>query len=178
MSHFNKRTSRFVPNAMIVLLFNPRTSGSCFNTNTSLRSFAFQLQLDPVSSVVTKLICSDTNCSVYNLGYHTYYDTNSWEIRDPHCRPQARHEIDHLEHTRWILKDIRRTNNLTWFGSNLAYVHEERTWESFMNKVDTNRSNFPLDDTRVFTFPLNLRLNYKSIPSPCSFTLLLSFLSI
>ena len=28
-----------------------------------------------------KLICSDTNCCVHNPGYHTYYDTNSWEIR-------------------------------------------------------------------------------------------------
>ena len=93
---------------------------------------------------------------------------------DPHRRPQARHEIDYLEHTRRILKDIRRrTHNLTWFGPNLAYVHGEKTWESFTNKLDTKRYNLPLDDTRVFTFHLNLRLNYKSIPSlytpsPCS----------
>ena len=31
--------------------------------------------------VVTKLIYSDTNCCVHKPGYHTYYDTNSWEIR-------------------------------------------------------------------------------------------------
>ena len=56
---------------------------------------------------------------------------------DPHRRPQARHEIDYLEHTRRILKYIRKTHNLTWFGPNLAYVYRERTWESFINKVDT-----------------------------------------
>jgi len=114
--------------------------------------------------VVTKLICFDTNSCVHNPGYHSYYYTNSWEIRDPHRRPQARHEIDYLEHTRWILKDIRRrTHNLTWFNPNLAYVHRERTWENFINKLDTKRSNIPLDDTRVFTFFLNLCLDYKSI---------------
>ena len=116
----------------------------------------------------------DTNYCVHNPGYHTYYDTNSWEIRDPHRRPQARHKIDYLEHTRWILKNIwRRTHNLTWFDPNLAYIHRERTWERFINKLDTKRSNFPLDDTRAFAFPLNLRLDYKIIPSlytllPCS----------
>ena len=60
-----------------------------------------------------------------------------------------------------------------WFGPNLAYSYGERTWESFINKLGTKRSNFPLDDTRVFVFPLNPRLDYKSIPtlytlSPCS----------
>jgi len=124
--------------------------------------------------VVTELICSDTNCCVHNPGYHIYYDTNSWEIRDLHRWPQARHKIDYLEHTRWRLKDIRRrTHNLTWVGPNLAYVHGERIWENFINKLDTKKSNIPLDDTRVFTFPLNLRLDYKNIPSlftpsPCS----------
>ena len=28
--------------------------------------------------------------------------------------------------------------------------------ESFINKLDTKRSNLPLDDAKVFTFPLNL----------------------
>ena len=80
----------------------------------------------------------------------------------------------YLEHTRWILKVIRRrTHNLTWYGSNLAYVHGERTWKSFINNLDKKRSNLPLDDTRVFTFPLSLPLDNKSIhsfypPSPCS----------
>ena len=80
-------------------------------------------------------------------------------FEDPHRRPQARHEIDYLEHTRWILIDIR-THNLTWFGPNLAYVHRERTWESFINKLDTKRFNLSLDNTSV-----NLWLDYKSIPS-------------
>ena len=85
---------------------------------------------------------------------------------DPHRRPQARHEIDYLEHTRWILKDIRRrTYNLTWFGPNLAHVHEERTWEGFINKLDTKKSSPLLDDTRVFIFSLNLRLDCESISS-------------
>jgi len=35
----------------------------------------------------------------------------------------------------------------------------------FINKLDMNRSNFPLDLIRVFTFLLNLDLDYKSIPS-------------
>jgi len=34
-----------------------------------------------------------------------------------------------------------------------------------INKLDTKRSKLPLDDARVFTFPLNLRVDYKSIPS-------------
>ena len=42
---------------------------------------------------------------------------------------------------------------------------EEVIWESFINKLDTKRSNLPLDNTRVFTFSLNLHLDYKSIPS-------------
>ena len=47
---------------------------------------------------------------------------------DPHRWPQARHEIEYLEHTRWILKDSRkRTHNLTWLAPNLAYVHGERS---------------------------------------------------
>ena len=91
-----------------------------------------------------------------------------------HWQPQARHKIDYLKHTRWIIKDTwRRTHNLMWFGPNLAYVLGERTWESFINKLDIKRSNISLDDTRIFAFPLNLRLNYKNIPSlyahsPCS----------
>ena len=82
---------------------------------------------------------------------------------NPHWWPQARHEIDYLEHTRWILKDTRRTHNLTWFDPNLIYVHKERTWESFINKLDAKRFNLPLDDTRVFTFPLNLYPDYKNV---------------
>jgi len=80
----------------------------------------------------------------------------------------------YLERTRWILKVIRRrTHNLTWYGSNLAYVYGERTWKSFINNLNKKRSNLLRDDTRVFTFPLSLPLNYKSIhsfyaPSPCS----------
>ena len=39
-------------------------------------------------------------------------------------------------------------------------------------------TNLPLDATRVFTFHLNLALNYKSITfSLCTFNLLLSFLA-
>ena len=116
--------------------------------------------------VVTKLIYSYTNYCVHNLGYHTYYDINSWEIRDRHRRPQACHEIDYVKHTRWILKDIRRrTYNLTRFDPNLTYVHVERTWKRFINKLDTKRFNFPYHhDIRVFIFPLNLRIDYKSIP--------------
>jgi len=63
MSHFNKRDarSRSVPNVMVVLLFNTRTSGSRFNiktqafvasrfnTNASLRSSTFQLKHEPAS---------------------------------------------------------------------------------------------------------------------------------
>ena len=37
--------------------------------------------------------------------------------------------------------------------------------ESLINKLDTKRSNIHLDDTRVFTFSLNICLDYKSIPS-------------
>ena len=44
--------------------------------------------------------------------------------------------------------------DLTWFGPNLAYVHGEKTWESFINRPCTKRSNLPLDATRVFTFHL------------------------
>jgi len=85
---------------------------------------------------------------------------------DPHWRSQARHEIYYLEHTGWIFKDIRRRiHNLTWFYPNLTYIHGERTWESFINKLDTKSFNLPLDNTRVFTFSLNLRLYYKSMPS-------------
>jgi len=86
--------------------------------------------------------------------------------RDIHRRPQAHHKIDYLERTRWILKDIKRkTHNLTWFDSKLANVHEERTWESFIYKLDTKISNISLNDTRVFTFLLSLYLDYKSLPS-------------
>ena len=57
-------------------------------------------------------------------------------------------------------------------------VHDERTWENFINKLDIKRSNFLFDATRVFTFLLNLDLDYKSIIlSLCTFTLLLSFLA-
>ena len=73
---------------------------------------------------------------------------------DPYWRSQACHEIDYLEHTKWILKDIRRKHNLTWFSPNLAYVNGERTWKSFINKLDTNSSNIPLNDTRVIYFLL------------------------
>ena len=112
-----------------------------------------------------KLIYSKTNCCVHNPGYHTYLIPIVGRYEDPHRRPQAYHEIDYFEHTRWILKDIRRRiHNLTWFGPNLAYVHGKRTWESFINKLDTKRSNLLLD-TRIFTIPLNLCLDYKSIPS-------------
>jgi len=63
----------------------------------------------------TNTFSSDTNYCVHNPGYHTYYDTNSWEIRDIHRWSQARYEIDYLEHTRWILKNIiGRTHNLMW----------------------------------------------------------------
>ena len=56
----------------------------------------------------------------------------------------------------------------------MTYVHGERTWESFINKFDTKRSNISLDAIRVFTFFLNIDLNYKSITlSLCTFTLLL-----
>ena len=146
------------------------------DSTSSASSRALESWTDTICSniiVVTKLRCSDTNCCVHNSEYHTCYDINSWEIRDPHWRPQACHEIDYLEHTRWILKNTRRrTHNLTC-GPNLTYVHGERTWERFINKLDTKRSNLLLDDTRVFTFPLNLCLDYKSIPSlyspsPCS----------
>jgi len=56
------RGSHSVPNAMVVLLFNTRTTGSRFNikmqayeasrfnTNGSITSFTFQLQREPVSS--------------------------------------------------------------------------------------------------------------------------------
>ena len=98
-------------------------------------------------------------------------------FEDPHQQLQARHEIDYLEHTRWILKDTRGTHNLTWFDSNLAYFHGERTWESFINELDTKRSNLPLDDTRVFIFPFNLFKLQEYIFSLCIFTLLLSFLT-
>ena len=67
--------------------------------------------------------------------------------------------------------------DLTWFGPNLAYVHGERTWESFINKLDTERSNFLLHATRVFIFYLNLELDYKSFFSLRTFNLLLSFLA-
>jgi len=111
----------------------------------------------------------DINYGVHNSGYHTYYDTNSWEIWEPHRRPQARHEIDYLEHTRWILKNIRRrTHNLTWLGPNSAYVHGERLERDLL----INLVQKDLTYTRVFAFPLNLRRDYKSIsslyaPSPC-----------
>ena len=98
---------------------------------------------------------------------------------DPHRWPQACHEIDYFKHTRWILKDIRRrAHNLTWFGPNLTYVHGERTWESFINRLHTKRYNFSFDATRVFTLHLNLTLNYKSFTFfLCTFNLLLSFLA-
>ena len=116
--------------------------------------------------VVTKLICSMSiiACITQNIIFTMIPIVGRY--RDPNRQPQARHKIDYLEHTRWILKDIRRkTHNLTWFDSNLTCVHRERIWESFVNKLYTKRSNLPLDDTRVFTFSLNLCLNYKSIPS-------------
>ena len=45
----------------------------------------------------------------------------------------------------------------------MAYVHRERTWESFINKLNIKRSNLSLDAIRVFTFFLNLDVDYKSI---------------
>ena len=86
---------------------------------------------------------------------------------DPHRRHQARHEIDYLERTRCILKDTRRrTHSLTWFGSNLTYVHVERTWESFflINLIKRDLT-FLLIPHEYFAFLLNLHLDYKSIPS-------------
>jgi len=106
------------------------------------------------------------NCCMHNPGYHTYYDTNSWEIRRFPLTTLST-PWDQLSRAyKMNIKRLRRTiHNLTWFGPNLAYVHEERIWESFINKLDTKRSNLPLDDTRVFTFPLNVCPIYKSIPS-------------
>ena len=59
---------------------------------------------------VTKLIYSDTNCCVHNSDTILTMIPIVRKYRDPHRRPQARHGIDYLEHTRWILKDIRRRN--------------------------------------------------------------------
>ena len=60
----------------------------------------------------------------------------------------------------------------------MAYVHGKRTWEIFINRLGTKKSNLFLDATRVFTFHLNLALNYKSITfSLCTFNLFLSFLA-
>ena len=121
--------------------------------------------------VVTKLICSGSNCCVHNRDTILTMISKVGRYEDLHWRSQTRHEIDYLEHTRWILKDIRRrTHNLTWFSSILTYVYEERTWESFINKFYTKRSNLPLDATRVFIFLLNLRLDYKNIPSIYAFS--------
>ena len=58
---------------------------------------------------------------------------------------------------------------------NLAYVHRERIWKSFINKLDIKRSNFPLDPTKVFTFSLNIDLEEYTF-SLCTLTLLLPFL--
>ena len=155
-----------------IKIFVTRESVSLFNSKEIWYIGASNYQNLGVTLVVNEIDMLDINYCVHNPGYHTYYDTNRWKIWDPHRRPQARHEIDYLEHTRWILKNIR-THSLTWFRSNLTNVYEERTWESFINKLDTKISNLPLNDTRVFTFPLNLRLDYKSIsslyaPSHCS----------
>ena len=138
--------------------FHPRAHAHIFS-NTYI-DYIFTNLL----TVVTEIDILQSNCCVHNPGYHTYYYTNSWEIRDPHRRPQARHEIDYLKHTRWILTNTR-THNLTWFGPNLAYVHGERTWESLIDKLDSKRSNLLLDDTRVFTFPLNLYPRLQEYPS-------------
>jgi len=83
---------------------------------------------------------------------------------------------------KWLLSKLtiqkQKSNNkqhedLIWFGPNMAYVHEEKTWENFINKLDTKKSILPLDLTRVFIFPFNIGLNYKIIssfyaPSPYS----------
>jgi len=140
----------------------------------SLSPFNCFLSLPFCEFYVAKLICSDTNCCVHNSKYHTYYDINCWEIRKsllttsstPWDRLPRTHKMN-------IKRYKKKTHNLTWFGPNFAYVHGERIWERFINKIDTKRSNIPLDATRVFTFFLNLDLNYKSIqslyvPSSCS----------
>ena len=45
--------------------------------------FLRQIILLKEGFVVMKSICFDTNYCVHKPGYHTYYDINSWEIRDP-----------------------------------------------------------------------------------------------
>ena len=122
----------------------PEDVGNCW---TSLSVFSVYLSLC--------LFLSIGDCSAVLWCLHL----DLWQVLN-----KTRHEIDYLEHTRWLLKDTRRrTHNLTWFGSDLAYVREKRTWERFINKLDTKWSNFPLNTTRVFTFPLNLCLDYKNI---------------
>jgi len=65
-----------------------------------------------------------------------------------------------------------------WFNPNLAYVHGERTWESFINKLGIRNLTFLLI-SQEYAFSLNLHLDNKSIPSLFAlspFALLLSFL--
>ena len=51
---------------------------------------------------------------------------------------------------------------------NPAYIHGERIWESFINKLGTKDLTFTLILTIVFTFPLNSsRLQEYSFSSHC-----------
>ena len=116
--------------------------------------------------VVTKLIYSDTNCCVHNSRYHTYYNTNSWEIWG--SPPTTSSTLwDRLPRARKMnIKRYKKKN--TQFNvvrPKLSLYPRGETWESCINKLGTKRSNIPLDDTRVFAFLLNLCLDYKNIPS-------------
>jgi len=83
--------------------------------------------LPVLTFIVTKLICSISIITCITRDTILIMIPIVGKYGDPHRRPQAHHEIDCLEHIRWILKDIRRrTHILLWFGLNLAYVHGKR----------------------------------------------------
>ena len=81
-----------------------------------------------VHYVVTKLNCSILIITCITRDIILTMIPIVERYRYSHRRPKTRHEINYLEHTRWILKDtIRRTYNLIWFCPNLDYVHGEKT---------------------------------------------------
>jgi len=108
--HLNQYTSKVIDlyirtnlNFLVVffILMPPPNSidlTSYSSSSRALESWTNTISFDTICCDEIDML--DTNYCVHNPWYHTYYDTNSWAIRDPHRRPQARHEIDSLEHTR------------------------------------------------------------------------------
>ena len=68
----------------IVVFFVLMPPPNSIDSTSSASSRALKFWTNTISSdtnCCAKLICFDSNYCVQNLGYHTYYDTNSWEIR-------------------------------------------------------------------------------------------------